>query len=83
MDKLIDEFKDLPLNYKREVLINEMIDLLSSIERLAMKRNIEIDKLKSKYYIKNKNKLFENDYYNLTYIYMLYLKEDLAKLLSA
>lgn len=83
MEKLIDEFKDLPLNHKRNILINEMIETLDTIEKYAIKKNIDIEKLKSKYYLKNKNKLFENDYYNLVYVYLLYLKEDLAKVLSA
>lgn len=83
MEKLIDEFKDLPLNHKRNILLNEMIETLDTIEKYAIKKNIDIEKLKSKYYLKNKNKLFENDYYNLVYVYLLYLKEDLAKVLSA
>ena len=83
MDKLVDEFKDLPLNHKRNILINEMIETLDTIEKYAIKKNVDIEKLKSKYYLKNKNKLFENDYYNLMYVYLMYLKEDLALLLSA
>ncbi|MBQ8193227.1 MAG: hypothetical protein IJZ46_04060 [Bacilli bacterium] len=83
MDKLVDEFKDLPLNHKRNILLNEMIDTLNTIEKYAIKKNVDIEKLKSKYYLKNKNKLFENDYYNLMYVYLMYLKEDLALLLSA
>lgn len=83
MDKLVDEFKDLPLNHKRNILLNEMIEALNTIEKYAIKKNVDIEKLKSKYYLKNKNKLFENDYYNLMYVYLMYLKEDLALLLSA
>ena len=81
MNNMIENYNKLSLTLKRDVLINEMVDLLNTIELIAKKRKIDIEKLSSEYYIKNKNKLFEEDYYNLMFIYITYLKEDLALML--
>ena len=81
MDKLFDEYKRLPLNDKRDVLLQEMQELLKVIESICRKKKISISKLKSKEYIKDKQKLMDEDYYNLLYIYLTYIKEDLSELL--
>lgn len=81
MNEYIDDFKKLSINDKREVLVNEVFDVLTTIENLCIKRKIRIEKLKSAYYIKNKEVLFEEDYYDLLFIYVTYIKEDLAILL--
>lgn len=81
MTECIDKYKELPLNLKREVLIEELADMLSTIESICNKKKIKIEKLKSSNYIKNKEKLFEEDYFDLMYIYIMYIKEDLAELL--
>ncbi len=81
MNNMIENYNKLSLTLKRDVLINEMVDLLNTIELIAKKRKIDIEKLSSEYYIKNKDKLFEEDYYNLMFIYITYLKEDLALML--
>lgn len=81
MNKLIDSYKELPLNQKREILLSEVKELLDTIESICQKRNLDITKLKSKEYLKNKDKLFEEDYYDLLYLYILFIKEDLAIML--
>lgn len=81
LDAYIDSYKKLSLKTKREVLLKEMAEVLNTLETLCNKRNIEIEKLKSSYYIKNRELLFEEDYYDLLFIYVIYLKEDLALLL--
>lgn len=81
MDEYIESYKKLSLNNKREILLKDMSELLSSIELYCLKNNIKIDKLKSCYYIKNKEALLETDYYDLLFIYLTYLKEDLASLM--
>ena len=43
---------------------------------------IKIEKLKSSKYLKNNKLLFEEDYYDLMFIYIVYLKEDLASLIE-
>ncbi len=81
MIKYIDSYKDLSLDSKREILLKEVRDLLSCIEELCLKKGVNIDKLNSSYYIKNKEVLFEEDYYDLLFVYIVYLKEDLSSLL--
>jgi hypothetical protein len=81
MDKLFDEYKRLPLNDKREVLLLEMQEVLKVIESICKKKKISINKLKSKEYIKDKQKLMDEDYFDLLFIYLTYIKEDLSELL--
>lgn len=81
LDEYIDSYKGLSLKTKRDILLKDMADVLNTIESLCNKRNISIQKLKSSYYIKNKELLFEEDYYDLLFVYITYLKEDLALLL--
>lgn len=81
MNKLINSYTNLPLNEKREVLLNEIKELLDTIEKICLKRNLDITKLKSKEYLKNKDKLLEEDYYDLLYLYTIFIKEDLAIML--
>lgn len=82
MDKYLDNFKDLSLSIKRDILIKEIEDTLLTIEKICINNKIKIEKLKSNNYIKNKKLLFDEDYYNLMFIYIVYLKEDLASLLE-
>lgn len=81
MNNYIKRYKELPVTKKKEILLDEMMDLLQKIELLCKKRNIPIEKLKSGSYVKDKSKLLEEDYYDLLFIYLTYLKEDLASLL--
>lgn len=81
MKEYIESYNKLSINDKREVLLKEMADTLMVIENLCTKKKVKIDKLKSSYYIKNKDILFEEDYYDLLFIYITYLKEDLALLI--
>ena len=81
MDKLFDEYKRLPLNDKREVLLLEMQEVLKVIESICKKKKISINKLKSNEYIKDKQKLMDEDYFDLLFIYLTYIKEDLSELL--
>ena len=81
MDKLFDEYKRLPLNDKREVLLLEMQEVLKVIESICKKKKISINKLKSKEYIKDKQKLMDEDYFDLLFICLTYIKEDLSELL--
>ncbi len=81
MKEYIESYNKLSINDKRDVLLKDMAEVLLTIENLCMKKKIRIDRLKSSYYIKNKEVLFEEDYYDLLFIYVTYLKEDLALLL--
>lgn len=81
MKEYIESYNKLSIKDKRDVLVKEMADTLITIENLCVKKKIRIDRLKSSYYIKNKDILFEEDYYDLLFIYITYLKEDLALLI--
>lgn len=81
MKEYIESYNKLSINDKRDVLLKDMAEILLTIENLCMKKKIRIDRLKSSYYIKNKEVLFEEGYYDLLFIYVTYLKEDLALLL--
>ena len=79
--KYFESYNNLSLNDKREILLKEVADLLDSIEKICKKKKKDINKLKSSYYIKNKKLLLDSDYYDLLFVYITYLKEDLASLL--
>lgn len=81
-DKYIESFNKLDLSDKRNVLIKEISDTLNAVEILCIKKKIKVDKLKSSYYLKNRELLFDCDYYDLMFVYITYLKEDLALLLK-
>lgn len=81
LEKYIDSFKNLSDMDKKEVIIDEMVEVINTIETIAKVKKIDITKLKSEYYIRHKSRLVDEDFYNLVFIYVTYLKEDLAKLL--
>lgn len=81
LEKYIDSFKNLSDLEKKEVIIDEMIEILNTIEDIAKAKKVDINKLKSEHYIKYKSRLLDEDFTNLLFIYITYLKEDLASLL--
>ena len=81
LEKYIDSYKNLSDSDKKEVIIDEMIEVINTIEKIAKFKKIDITKLKSEYYIRHKSRLVDEDFYNLVFIYITYLKDDLAKLL--
>ena len=81
-DKYIKKFEELDINSKRDILLKDICEVLTVIETLCIKKKIKINKLKSSYYIKNRKLLLDEDYFNLMFIYITYLKEDLALLLE-
>ena len=80
-NKYFESYNSLSLNDKREILLKEVADLLDNIEEICKKKKKNINKLKSSYYIKNKDLLLDGDYYDLLFVYITYIKEDLASLL--
>ena len=82
IEKLNNSFNNLDIYNKRKILLEEMLDLCLTIEKICSKKKIDINKLKSNYIIKNKNRLDEKDFYELNFIYLFYLKEDLGLLLK-
>ena len=82
IENLEDKFKELDTFAKREILLNEVLDLCFVIEKVCKKKKININTLKSSKIIKNKNKVKEQEFLDQLFIYLLYLKEDLGLLLK-
>ena len=81
MNKLFEDYKNLSIQEKRDILLSEIQDTLKVIEKICKQKKISIETLNSKKYIKDKDKLLDENYYELFFIYITYIKEDLAKLL--
>lgn len=81
-DKYFESYSELSIDNKRDILLKDIADTLNTIESLCVKNKINFEKLSSIYYIKNRELLFDEDYYDLMFIYITYLKEDLALLLK-
>lgn len=81
-DKYFNSYNDLSIENKRSILLKEISETLDTIETLCMKKRINFEKLSSNYYIKNRELLFDEDYYELMFIYITYLKDDIALLLE-
>ena len=82
IENLGDKFRELDTFAKREILLNEVLDLCFVIEKVCKKKKININTLKSSKIIKNKNKVKEQEFLDQLFIYLLYLKEDLGLLLK-
>ncbi len=80
MDKIIEEYKRLPINDKREVLVSQLEEITKVLEIVSKKKKIDYTKFNIKKY-KNKDKMLEDDYYDLLFSYITYIKEDLGDLL--
>lgn len=81
-DKYFNSYNDLSIENKRSILLKEISETLDTIETLCMKKRINFEKLSSNYYIKNRELLFDEDYYELMFIYITYLKDDIVLLLE-
>ncbi len=79
--ELIEEYSKLPITEKRNILINDMLETIETIQKICTMKNIKYDKLKSKDILINRNKIYEDDFLYLLYVYNIYLKEDLGALL--
>lgn len=77
-----NSYKKLSISDKREVLLKEIKELLVFIEKLCKSKKIKIESLKSYNYINDKNILNEEDFCNLSFIYITCIKEDIACLLE-
>ena len=81
IEELKNKFTNLDTFSKREIIINEVLDICLVIEKVCKKKKIDINNLKSADIIKNKNKLKEKDFLDLLFVYIFYLEEDLGLLL--
>ena len=72
IESYLEKYNELSIDVKREILVKEVSEILTVIEEICTKKNISIEKLKSSDYIKNRDLLLENDYYNLLFMYIIY-----------
>lgn len=82
IEQLRYRYNNLDTFSKREIILNEVLDTCSVIEKICKKKKIDINTLSSSEVIKNKNKLSEKDFMDLLFLYIFYLKEDLGLLLK-
>ena len=80
-DELIEEYSKLSITEKRNILINDMVETIETIQKICAMKNVKYDKLKSKDILINRNKIYEEEFLYLLYDYNIYLKEDLGSLL--
>lgn len=80
-NELIEEYSKLSITEKRNILINDMVETIETIQKICAMKNVKYDKLKSKDILINRNKIYEEEFLYLLYVYNIYLKEDLGSLL--
>lgn len=79
---LEEKFAVLDTTSKREIILNEVLDMCLVIEKICKKKKIDINTLNSSDIIINRNKISEKDFLDLLFLYVFYLKEDLGLLLK-
>ena len=77
-DELIEEYSKLSITEKRNILINDMVETIETIQKICAMKNVKYDKLKSKDILINRNKIYEEEFLYLLYVYNIYLKEALG-----
>ena len=82
INKVREEFNKLEVTNKREIVLEEMMELYLIIERICKNNNIDINKISKEEILVNKNNLGEREYLDYIFNYILYLKEDLGLLLE-
>ena len=82
IDKVREEFNKLELTNRREIILEEMMELYLTIERLCLEKNIDIKKIKKEDILVNKSNLGEKEYLDYIFNYIIHLKEDLGLLLE-
>ena len=82
IDKVREEFNKLEVTNRREIVLEEMMELYLLIEKVCIKKNIDIKKIKKEDILVNKSNLGEKEYLDYIFNYILNLKEDLGLLLE-
>ena len=82
-NELVNSFKELPLDTKEKMLINEMKEMIALYIQIAETYEIDYEILKSKEIIDIKDKQFnKNDYLETLYVYLNVLKNVTANLIN-
>lgn len=82
-NELVNSFKELPLDTKEKMLINEMKEMIALYIQIAETYEIDYEILKSKEIIDIKDKQFnKDDYLEALYVYLNVLKNVTANLIN-
>lgn len=83
-DALMESYKNLSIDEKREVNNLELKKMIAIVENLCEKNNILYREIKSNEIATlNSDNLSETDYLEAQYVYITYLKEVVAALIEA
>ena len=78
-DAFVEEYKELPLNEKKDTLIKELKEMVALVEKLCIDNNIEYDMMINREILDiNKENYTEDDYVEAVYVYIQMFKEILA-----
>lgn len=74
--KYIDEIKKAPLNFKKEILIDSLKELIAIFDQLAMEDNIKLEYVRSKEILDlNLENVSEDDYIEAALVYLEVAKD--------
>lgn len=83
-DELMDSYKKLSINSKREANLKEIKKLVAITSALCEKNGIDYRDVKSKEVNDlNNDIVLENDYLEAQFVYITYLKETIGALLDS
>ena len=80
-NELMESYKKLSLKGKREANLDELKKLVAIVESLCVENNISYREIKSNEI--NDSIVLEDDYLEVQYVYITYLKEVIGALLES
>ena len=75
-DKVIDDYKRLSVDDKKKVILDELLDNISLIEKLCQSRKLKFAKVRKNDKLVDKTFLSESEFLDLLYEYVLVLREN-------
>ena len=75
-DKVIDDYKRLSVDDKKKVILDELLDNISLIEKLCQSRKLKFTKVRKNDKLVDKTFLSESEFLDLLYEYVLVLREN-------
>ncbi len=75
-DKIIDDYKRLSIDDKKKVILDELLDNISVIEKLCQAKKLKFAKVRKNDKLVDKTFLSESEFLDLLYEYVLVLREN-------
>ena len=82
IDKVREEFSKLEVTNRREIILDEVMELYLLIENICREKGIDFNKIKKEDLLVNKSNIGEKEYLDYIFNYIIHLKEDLGLLLE-